>query len=234
MRFTHEALFVEDLKRDPDLASFTNEVRHKGLSEKFIIEQPTTIEQALKMIERYIKLEAIMKGIITLNKAVKVDNKRVLKSHMRTLDQATLGVNHILEVPCMAYVMTILPSLTYRIKTFRAPYPIAGFIGNNTNPKGMINLSPRFNPEGKDLVHSKFGTQTVILSGSQTRLSFGPGTHPDSKPLVRGSKESKGKELEKYYSWMYDPRMPQSTSKRMQVGPPIIIIPTKTKGMRSN
>jgi len=76
MRFTNEALFVEDLKRDADLASFADEVRHKGLSEKFIIEQPTTIEQALKMIERYVQLEAIMKGIITSNKAFKVDEKR--------------------------------------------------------------------------------------------------------------------------------------------------------------
>jgi len=37
-RFNHERLFTEDPKPTEILVSFTNGVRHKGLSEKFIIE----------------------------------------------------------------------------------------------------------------------------------------------------------------------------------------------------
>ena len=48
-RFTHKKLFVDGFKQDMALASFTNGVRHKGLREKFIIEQSATLEKALKV-----------------------------------------------------------------------------------------------------------------------------------------------------------------------------------------
>ena len=56
-RFDHYKLFTKDLKPNVAFVFFTNEVRPKGLSEKFIMEWSTTLEEALKMVERYVQME---------------------------------------------------------------------------------------------------------------------------------------------------------------------------------
>ena len=57
---TNERLSVDDLKPYMALVSSANGVRHIDLSEKFIMEWPPTLKEALKMIESCIQLETSM------------------------------------------------------------------------------------------------------------------------------------------------------------------------------
>jgi len=50
-RFNHEKLFVEDLKLNVTLISFTNGIKHKELREKFIIAWAVTSVEAIKVVE---------------------------------------------------------------------------------------------------------------------------------------------------------------------------------------
>ena len=55
-------LFLEDVKLHKGLVSFSNGVWHKDLSEKFIIERPVSLKEALKSVKRHIQLENTMRG----------------------------------------------------------------------------------------------------------------------------------------------------------------------------
>ena len=50
--FNHEKLIVEDFKPYMALVSFANGFIHKGLSEKFVMEEQATLEKASAMTDK--------------------------------------------------------------------------------------------------------------------------------------------------------------------------------------
>lgn len=76
-RFNHNKFFVEDLKSDVALVSF----------ETFIMEWPATLEEAMKIVESYVQLNAIM--IVTRPPKVvhMMDKKRHVKKNQKEKEE---------------------------------------------------------------------------------------------------------------------------------------------------
>ncbi|KAJ8430273.1 hypothetical protein Cgig2_026375 [Carnegiea gigantea] len=129
-RFIHETLFIEDLKLNMALASFTNTL--------------ATLQQVLHMDEGYIKLEVIMKGtktpkeiLIEIKYSIYMDEANPLKQRPKNKNKDKGWFLKVLDL-CLSVVMITWLSTYISL----APLLIIGFIRHTTYPKGMTKLPP--------------------------------------------------------------------------------------------